>query len=176
MIDAKDKKDAGFTLIELLIVVAIISIIAALAVPQLLRNKMVANEVAAVTSLSAINKAQTLYALACGGGQFATSLAILGQPSPGTSDPFLPVPELIGATPQKAGYNFAMGAAADSVPGQADCNGNPTQTHYIATAVPMDFGSTGSKSYTMNDKGNTWQLYAATPPTEPLGPPAEPAK
>ncbi len=170
------KKDDGFTLIELLIVVAIISIIAAMAVPQLLRNKMVANEIAAVTSLSAINKAQTLYALACGGGQFASSLAVLGQPSPGTSDPFLPVPELVGPTPQKAGYTFTMTPAADSVPGQADCNGNATQTHFLATAAPIDFGSTGSRSFAMNDKGNTWQLYAATPPTEPLGPPAEPAK
>ena len=169
-------KDDGFTLIELLIVVAIISIIAAMAVPQLLKNKSAANEVAAVTSLSAINKAQTLYALSCGGGQFATSLAVLGQPSPGTSDPYLSEPLLTGPTPQKAGYNFTLTASADSVPGPADCNGNATQTHYIATAVPTDFGSTGSRSFTMNDKGNTWQLYAATAPTEPLGPPAEPAK
>ncbi len=77
------RKQHGFSLIELLIVVAIILVIAAIAIPNLLRSRMAANEASAVGSLRAINNAEVTYNTTY--NNYICTLAALGPPSGGGS-------------------------------------------------------------------------------------------
>jgi prepilin-type N-terminal cleavage/methylation domain-containing protein len=101
------RKDEGFSLIELLIVVAIILVIAAIAIPNFMRARIASNEASAVSSLRTINSAQVTYASFYGRG-YSSTIAQLGPP-PGGSSASASAADLIDdvlASGIKSGYSF----------------------------------------------------------------------
>lgn len=171
------RKQQGFTLVGLSILVAIIILVAAGAVPALLRTHCGGNETGAIVTLKATTSAQVAYSKGCGNGGYAVSFIVLGT-APASGGPgFISADLGRFAAPQKNGYNFTLGAGAGAAPGPKDCNGTATITAYLATASPITSegdGTTGSRSFAVNASDKIWQLAGGTPPREPFGAPATP--
>jgi prepilin-type N-terminal cleavage/methylation domain-containing protein len=150
----------GFSLVELLIVMAIILIIAAIAIPNFLRSKMAANGASAAAALRTINTANTVYSALYHVG-YAGSLAQLGPTSAacptegpgcaGLMDSLLSGIIPATPTPSKAGYRFTYYA-----PSAAPTASAPNST-WAAVAVPVIAGNTGTTTYCIDQRGSVWK-------------------
>jgi len=134
----------GFSLIELLIVVAIILIIAAIAIPNLIRSRMAANEASAVSGLRAITTAENAYNAAYPTVGYTCTLANLGPPASGqpASSTGADILDGVISAGTKAGYTFTL----------SNCVGTPA-ANYSSTAVPITVGGTGQRAFCSTSSG-----------------------
>lgn len=143
------KAQKGFTLIELLIVIAVIAILAAIAIPNLLSSRKAANESSAISSVRTLVSAQETYRSRY--GTYSTTIAKLGSPASGnpTADNAgLIDPVLAGGA--KSGYTLATAG---------------TGTGYTITAVPTTVGTTGDRSFFADQTGVLRANAAGAAPT-----------
>ena len=142
------RKQKGFSLIELLIVVAIILIIAAIAIPNLLRSRIAANEASAVGSIRTLNTAEVTYASTYPDQGFTCTLSNLGPPAgsaSATSTAAGLVDSVLGAG-TKSGYTFVLTSCTAA--GSTSIN-----VTYSSQGSPVAIGQTGQRAFCSDQSG-----------------------
>jgi prepilin-type N-terminal cleavage/methylation domain-containing protein len=154
------RKAAGFSLIELLLVVAVILIIAAIAIPNYIHSKERANEAGAVQNLRTITTAETVYTTTYSIG-YSTSLAQLGGTTLSVDQNNAGLIDSVLATGTKAGYSFTYSVVA------TDQNGDVTS--FTINADPVIPGQSGDQHYYTDQSNiithNVTQVASASDPS-----------
>jgi type IV pilus assembly protein PilA len=141
----------GFSLIELLIVIAIILIIAAIAIPSLLQARMNAHEASAVGSLSAIRSAEAAYYIAYPEVGYSDDITSLGGPAPCTPSSTTAclidsgLSSAIPGSSGKGGYFFLVTGVMTA--------GAVINSAYVSSGVPMTVHSSGNRDFCMTNDG-----------------------
>ncbi len=159
------RADAGFTLIELLLVVAIIGIISAIAIPSLTRARGAAWEMATIGSLRAIHSAQVTYSVSCSNGYYAATIPNLAlPPTSGGRASFLS-PEFRTNTTDSRGYRVSFIAGALAPRSLRSCNGLAPGQSLMTYFVGADrLTTTGNKTvyryFGVNQTGTIYESRA----------------
>lgn len=146
----------GFTLLEVLIVAAVISALAAISVPGLIRARRASLESAAIASMRTITSAQATYASSCARGGYAQTLEDLSKPAAGGAQLFIS-PDIPSNGTVKSGYEFNLGpdtGAQTVLPAASTCNAASADavSTYFAEAHPSTAG-VGQRSFASDTRG-----------------------
>jgi type IV pilus assembly protein PilA len=140
------RDDEGFTLIELLIVVAVILILAAIAIPNLIQSKIAANQASAAENVRTITSASIIYYSSWGNGYPPSLQALSGTGTTSTCDQANLVDPLLATPPyQKSGYIYSY-AGEEGPAAQGPGCGAPGFNGYLVTAMPLAV-TTGTNSF-----------------------------